>query len=171
MARRLVVMSGLPAAGKSTLARALAEALGWPMVCKDALLLVIYEAMGFGAGEPGLSLRVGNAAWAVFWMQARTFPAAILDTNLKPTSTYEMAQLAALDARMIEIACLCPPALAQQRYAARAAYAAQRTAVLTDARVAEYQGSLGIEDRIEVDTTAPVDVAALAAEVRRRLGP
>jgi glucokinase len=166
--RRLVVMSGLPASGKSTTARALGEALGWPVICKDALLHVIYEAMGFGPDEREHSLRTGNAAWAVFWLQARSFPNAVLDTNLKPTSAYEMAQLAALDAQLVEVACLCPPALAQARYAARPGYAAQRTAVLSDERVAEYQGSLGIADRIELDTTAPIDAGALAAEVRRR---
>lgn len=48
MSRRFVVVSGLPAAGKTTLGRALAEELDLPLVDKDDLLESLFETEGVG---------------------------------------------------------------------------------------------------------------------------
>jgi uridine kinase len=41
---RLVAISGPPGAGKTTLAHALADALGWPAVCRDEITLIVDTA-------------------------------------------------------------------------------------------------------------------------------
>ncbi|WP_245771051.1 AAA family ATPase [Actinacidiphila guanduensis] len=43
-----VVVSGLPASGKSTLARGLAGRLGLPLIEKDAILESLYNSLGIG---------------------------------------------------------------------------------------------------------------------------
>jgi predicted kinase len=172
MERRIVLVTGYPGAGKSTLAAALASALGFPLIAKDQMLSTIFQAMGFEAGDHEGSLRSGNAAWALFWDFARTLPAAVLDSNIKPASAFERAQVANLDGRIVEVRCDCPPLLAQQRYAERAAHLphpAARTQELSSERLALYEGSLGIARRVIVDTSQSWDLKPIAAEVRRRL--
>ena len=51
-APRLVVVSGLPASGKSTVARTLAGALGLPLLDKDVFLEALFASDG-----------IGDAAW------------------------------------------------------------------------------------------------------------
>ena len=46
--RRFVLVSGLPASGKSTLARAVAPLLGLPVIDKDDILDRLFEAKGIG---------------------------------------------------------------------------------------------------------------------------
>ncbi len=143
MSRQIVLTTGYPGAGKSTLAAALASELGFALISKDPLLGVIYEAMGFQAGEFENSLRSGNAAWAVFWTLGRALPQVVLDSNIKPASAYERAQVDSLGGVIVEVHCQCPPALAQRRYAERAArspYPAMRTAELPDERLLQYDG-------------------------------
>src|SRR6202000_1875162 len=101
--RQIVLMTGYPGAGKSTLAAALGEALGFPLISKDAMLGTIYGAMGFEPGDHENSLRCGNAAWALFWHFASTAPTAVLDSNIKPASAYEREQVAALTGRIVEV--------------------------------------------------------------------
>ncbi|MDQ1534024.1 MAG: hypothetical protein QOF28_1785, partial [Actinomycetota bacterium] len=43
-----VVITGLPAAGKTTLAVPLAEALGVPLISKDAIKEALFAAVGVG---------------------------------------------------------------------------------------------------------------------------
>jgi hypothetical protein len=66
--------------------------------------------------------------------------------------------------------CVCPPELAARRYAERAA-ASHPVHVVTNlspAFLAEFDRPVGIGDVITVDTTGPVNVAALAGRVRER---
>lgn len=171
MVQKLVVMTGFPGSGKSTLAAALAPTLGYPLVCKDAILAAIYQAMGFTPGDAEASERCGKAAWAVFWMQAAKFPLAVLDTDIQTANTQQIEQLAALQAKIIEVRCACPAQVAQQRFAWRAAneHPAQRRTSLTDEGMGRYAGELGLGERIEVDTNGPVDLGPLVDELRFRL--
>ena len=169
--RTLILMSGYPASGKSTLGAALATELNWPLINKDALLAVIFDALGGANGDAALSLRSGQAAWAVFWFMAATHPHAVLDTNIEPKNAEQRAKLEALGADIIEVHCDCPPDLAITRYAARAQgdRPAQRMTTLTPDRIAKYEGPVGIGRLVRVDTTKPVDISAVAAAVRGAL--
>ena len=167
MTPKIVLMSGYPAAGKSTLARALAPSLGFALISKDDLLNVMYAAVGGQAGDPALSLKIGAAAWAAFWRLSQLCPAAVLDSNIKPGDAYEQARVAEIPGRVVEVHCRCPLDIAQARYAerAKAGWAAQRTSVLDDARSALYGRPIGRGRLVEVDTSGPVDAAAVARQV------
>lgn len=171
MNRRYVLMSGYPGSGKSTLAAALAERLAFPLICKDATLMTLYGAFEFGPGDAAASLRTGAAAWAVFWMQARFSPTAVLDTNIQWANPAQRDDLLSLGGRIVEVRCECPPELARQRFAARAAagHAAQQFSELDDARLQLYARPIGIGELICVDTRGPVDVEAVALAVTAKL--
>lgn len=166
-------MSGYPGSGKSTLAAALAERLGFCLISKDAMLMTLYQAFGFGAGDAAASLRTGAAAWAVFWLQARSSPRAVLDTNIKPSDPYEMDALRSLGGALVEVRCECPPDLAKARFAARSkiGHPAQRHTELDDRRLALYARPIGLGELITVDATVPVDLDRVSEQVRLILGP
>ena len=167
-----IVMSGFPGSGKSTLAAALADRLGFCLISKDAMLMTLYAAFGFGAGDGAASMRTGAAAWAVFWMQARSSPRAVLDTNIQPSDRRQMDALRSLGETLLEVRCECPAELAKARYAARAkiGHPAQRHTTLDDKRLALYAQPIGVGGIIIVDTSLPVDLDSVAAQVRQKLG-
>jgi predicted kinase len=167
--RRLVFVSGYPGSGKSTLASRLAPRLGFPLVSKDAILLEIFAAQGLPVHEVE---KAGRAAWAVFWHLARGFPQAVLDTNIKPRSEVERAELAKLNARTVEVRCVCPIEIAMRRYAARAqeGNVVQRFREASFERFAEYDGPIGLDALIEVDTTEMPDIKTVADRLRRLFG-
>jgi predicted kinase len=55
----IVVVCGPPASGKTTLARAIADDLRLPLLSKDAVKEVLFDALG--SGDRAWSLRVGLA--------------------------------------------------------------------------------------------------------------
>jgi AAA domain len=65
----LVVVTGMPASGKSTLARALAAELKLPLVSKDDIKERLYEELG--TGDAGWSRRLGRTAYAVIFAFCR----------------------------------------------------------------------------------------------------
>lgn len=161
-------MSGYPASGKSTLAAALAERLDFALISKDQLLGVMYDAMGGTPGDPAFSIRTGKGAWAAFWMLSRRCPLAVLDTNIKPDDPFARARVAEIDGIVVEVHCQCPLEIAKARYAerARTPWPAQRDVTLEDAHAALYGRPLGLERRVVVDASGPVDLDAVASQVQ-----
>ncbi len=174
--RRIVLVSGPPGAGKSTLAGPLAAALALPLFSKDLIKERIHEAL---VTEDDASLetsrRIGAAAMEVMWMLAAHAPAAVLEANFRPHSAYERGRIEGLGARLVEVHCRCPDDEILRRYAERGRTAGRhRTHVLaeiTREHLAEFDRPMGLGPVIAVDTSTPVDVAALAADVRAAFAP
>jgi predicted kinase len=144
--RRVVLVSGAPGAGKSTLAVPLAPELGFMLLRKDRIKETLHDALASGG------------------------PAVVLEANFRPHSDYERNRILALGGRVAEVNCVCSPELAARRFAERAATAHPvhvRTS-LSPEQLAEYDCPMGIGEVITVDTTRPVDVAEVAAAVRSR---
>ncbi len=75
----------------------------------------------------------------------------VIEANFHPDNDEAVGQLRGLGGRTVEVHCACPAEVARARYNARS----------------RHDRPVGIGTLITVDTTGPVDVAAVAAEVRR----
>jgi predicted kinase len=165
--RRLVYVSGSPGAGKSSLAAPLAAELGYALLAKDLIKETLHDALG--APEPDLawSRRLGGAAMELLWTLAARSADVLIEANFRPYSHYERTRLTALGGRPVEVHCACPAELAVIRYNARARHPVHHMTHASVEALAEWDRPVGIGTMVTVDTTAPVDVAAIAAQVRR----
>jgi predicted kinase len=170
--RRTVLVSGAPGAGKTTLAVPLARLLGLPLIAKDDIKETLVDVLGDRDGDLAWSRTVGGAAMELLWKLAERAPGAVLEANFRPRSAYERERLTRLEARIVEVYCRCPPELLMRRFHERAqtAHPAHPLRELTPEHLAEFDRPIGLSEVIEVDTSHPVDVEALAAQVTSRIG-
>lgn len=73
----LVVVSGAPGTGKSTVATAIAADLGWPLLSLDPMKEAIADVLGLG--DEDWSDRVGDAAAEIVFRQSHVFPHAVAE--------------------------------------------------------------------------------------------
>ena len=175
---RHLIISGLPASGKSTLARRLAPVLGLPVIDKDDLLEALFAARGVGdaAWRAALSREAderfrhaaerGGGACLVSWWRHPRGPA---DTGT-PTRW-----LGALAAPPLEVHCVCPAAVAAARFVARRRHPGHLDGTKTAEEVAERfaalaeLGPLGYGPVLPVATDGVVDLAPVVTWVRAQL--
>lgn len=95
----------------------------------------------------------------------------MLEANFYPKSDYQRGKLTALAAPLVEVYCRVPPELAAQRYAARhvGRHPTHTSGEVTLEQLADFDRPVALGPVIEVDTTAPADVEAIAAQVERLL--
>lgn len=171
--RSIILVSGAPGAGKTTLAVPLAERLGFPLFSKDFIKETLTDTLGDGGGDLAASRRIGGAAMELIWSLAARAPQAVLEANFRPHSAYERRKLAGLKAAILEIHCDCGAAETARRFRERAARSGHHTAhplkELPPEMLAEYDRPVGIGPVIRVDTRFPVDMERLVANVRRAL--
>jgi predicted kinase len=168
---RIAYVSGRLGAGKSTLAAALAAELGYSLVTKDQVKETLHDALYVPSdGEIDLtwSRRLSGASMELLFMLAARAGDMVIEANFHPHSEFERDRLRGLGDRVVEVHCACPAEVAVARYNARhPRHEAHGIKTVTLTNMDKYDRPVGIGPLITVDTTGPVDVASVAAEVRR----
>ena len=173
--RSILLVSGSPASGKSTLARALAEILGYPLISKDTIKESLFDSLGThlnrNLAAPELSHLLSRAAMDLLWSLAPGCPQVILEANFRPRSAHERERFAALQGRKLEVYCHCTLEEASRRFRERATrtdhHPAHSMKVMSVALLQEYDRPIGLCPAIDVDTEAPVNPPAVVQRIRR----
>lgn len=168
--KRVVLVSGAPGSGKTTIAVPLAAELDLALLSKDIIKEQLFDTLGASDGDPlSWSRRLGAASMELLWTLALHFPEAVLEANFRPHSPYERSRISDLSDRIFEVNCVCPFEVAADRYSARARSGKHHPVhVLRDLGhrfQSEYDGPVGIGTVIQVDTTNAVDVQSLARQI------
>ncbi len=166
----IVVVAGVPGSGKTTLARVLAPRLGLPLIAKDTIKEALFDALG--TGDLSWSEQLGSASHRVMYALAREAGSAVLEANF--WSGTSERDLLALGRPLLQLYCRCPLDLAVSRYKARIASPERHPGHLPEHQADEVIARWATTEPrpldlaapvIEVDTTQPVDMAALVARI------
>lgn len=168
MTTHLLLMAGLTGAGKSTLAKALGDALGWPVIDKDVILFALLLC---GVAEESAQ----SASYAAMLALGRELVAAqrrsvILDSPATWESTITAARAVRADAgaSLRVVLCLADHDVRSRRVHAREAMRSQPAGVSRTMGTGVERFAHLTADAIHVSTEQPVEMAV--AEVLARLG-
>ena len=172
--RRFVIVSGLPASGKSTMGHAIGSALGLPFLDKDSVLESLFESTPpvDAQGRNELSrladasfreraLSASGGVLVSWWRHPRSLAASGTPTQW----------LNSLHGALVEVHCVCAPPVAVERFLARKRHSAHldgqrsRSQLLVQFNQHESLGPLGIGSLVQVGTDGAVDVGALLYKV------
>lgn len=162
VADTLLVITGAPASGKTTIARPLTAAVRIVLLEKDAIKEVLFDSLGdLGSG------RLSDASFQVLFTVAGRLRTAAIEGNFRPEHESRIASLAT---NLVQIHVRCSPGTARKRYLGRArsrhpAHPPSPTEGSFAAAPLRLQGPL-----LEVSGEEEIDLQALAGWVRQKLG-
>lgn len=164
-AKRAVLVNGVPASGKSRVARALADATGWPILALDTIKQPFLDALP--PGDRQFNRLLGRASHAAIFDVIAEAPAGatfIVDAwfGFQQPEALERGLARAGVAGLAEIWCHAPAAIVGARYLARvgdrgpghpgAEYVPELVELAGRAR------PTGLARCLEVETSGPVDI-------------
>ena len=171
--RRLVMVNGVPASGKSRVAAALSDASGWPVYALDTVKDPFLSEIG--GVDRAFNRVLGRASYrAIFALIAAGPPdmTAIVDAwfGFQPRDLLQSLLAEAGIGEVSELFCHAPPGLIAERYRTRAGgrpsghpgpeYADELRALAERAR------PMGLGPVHEVDTSGPLNIGAILNFVR-----
>jgi len=169
-----IVVTGLPASGKSTVGAAVAAQFGLPMYDKDQILEGLFERLGVGDAQ--WRTRLSREADEVLQRQAMGSPGAVVVSWWRhPLSLVESGTstgwLASLPGTVTELYCSCNPRVALERFVGRQRHVGHLDSIksLPDLREqfeqSARQGPLGIGRLVTVYTEQPLELSAILREI------
>jgi len=178
MYRPFVVISGLPAAGKTMLARRLAPALDLPLIDKDDILERLFELRG--AGDKEWRRTLSRESDIILQREAMSSNGAVLVSfwhlpGMPANSGTPTSWIAALSGQVVNVNCRCEPETAAERFLGRKRHLghldqeASYTELLANFRELLHLGPIDVGQRIEVDTLRESELDAVVRDVRGAL--
>ena len=117
----IVFVGGAPGVGKTTLATALAEELGLPLIAKDPIKERLMDVLG--APDVASSERIGRATYSVLWLVAEALVSRgmglVLESNFDRDISAPHLQAIAKHGEATFVLCVAPVEVISARYAAR----------------------------------------------------
>lgn len=168
---RIVLISGPPASGKTSLARPLAARLGFALLTKDDIKESLFTSLHAAPGDLAASRLISAAAMDLLWALAPHSPSLVLEANFRTRSPSERRRLTALlaSARIVEVHCRLPLEEASRRFAARARtqrhHPAHVLQEMSPETLTEYAEPFALTPVLEVDTTRPIDLDKLLEQI------
>jgi adenylate kinase family enzyme len=176
---RFVVISGLPASGKSAVGRIIAENLTLPLLDKDEFLepLLQLEELPDGRRRGDLS----RDADELFRARALAEREAVLISWWRHPQSPDQSGtpsewLPSLPGKVVEVFCECRPTVAVERFLTRKRHPGHLDALRTQDQLMEQfnrqapLGPLGVGVLVTVNTNAVVDTEALISRINRAFG-
>lgn len=167
----LVIVTGPPAAGKTTIARALAARLRLALIAKDTIKEALFD--GLGSGDLAWSQRLGTGTCLALLALTEESVAAgaslVLEANFVRGGEIE-TRLAALPARFLQIHCSAPLEVLLARYAGRERHPghvdAERIEALRDAVATARHDPLDLPGKlVRLDTSGHVEIGDVLARL------
>jgi adenylate kinase family enzyme len=166
-----IIISGLPASGKSTVANLLVRVNYVQVIDKDDLLEELFER--HAEVDKSLRSRLSREADSIMMKTAQQTNSAILVSHWKHpelstdsgTPTEWLSELP----NVAEIYCSCDPEIAVQRFLDRKRHGAHGDAnanpvdLRTQFRILSDLGPIGLDRHMTVDTSSAVDLAPVVA--------
>lgn len=178
--KRAVLVNGVPASGKSTIARGIGERMGIPVLALDAVKEALFDELGHRDAEREWGRTLNRASIGAIWSLLAGFPpdaAVVVEAwfRLPPHQVVLDGLARAGIGRWVEVWCHATPETLVARYRARArhpGHPAPEDYVDELARLATIATPMRLAPCLAVDTTdrADVDLDAIAAWVRTELG-
>lgn len=171
---RFIIVTGLPASGKSTVGAAVAAALALPLLDKDEILEALFDTLGVEDAQG--RQRLSRAADEVLRRLALCSQGAVLASWWRHPLSHvasgtSTGWLGSLPGELIELHCRCSPQVAVERFFARRRHAGHldgsksRSEELARLQQLASHGAFGIGRVIEVDTERQVDLGALLRQL------
>jgi predicted kinase len=173
MAQQLILINGIPGAGKTTLSKQLGKHLNIPVLSKDTLMDAFADATAATVQDSQLGALASETMWQLaglisgsvvvesFWLKRRDLE-------------YARAGLEkAGDPDFVEIWCEVPSTLAWSRFLVRKQHAIHPAGETARARWDEWVKNpepLAIGPVITVETDVPVDIEELIQQISTHLG-
>ena len=167
----LIIVTGMPSSGKTTVAEALSVRLRLPLIAKDEIKEGLFDSLGTGDVE--WSGRLGRAAYVLIFGFARTLLAsgisAIVEANFFKGQEAEFSRLP--EHRLVQVHCHAPLAVLIRRYAGRVRHAGhhddQKVKELAMRFESGAHAPLDLPgELIQLDTTNSVNAEVLADRLR-----
>lgn len=169
LSRKIILISGAPGSGKTTLAKPLAKRLNFALISKDFIKETLADKLELDYLDLKVNRKIGGASMETMWKLARYSPQVILEANFRPHSEYERERIKSLNGQIIELYCKCSNEEVKRRFAERAKTKTHHPVhffkELPTELLAEYDQPVGIGKVIEINTEKPVDIEETANKI------